>query len=99
MWPWRRGGRTEPASAGGAPAAAPEPVFRSAGPPAWTSLPAMPAVVGAHPLVNPPERMPEVLTSWHSPAFLASLGHVVSAAEPSGLIDHAPSSVQRSQSS
>src|SRR5437667_12419499 len=84
MWPWRRATR-DPGPDSPATSPEPGPVYRERSS-AWRDLPPVQRVVADHPLVNPPERMPVLLSSWHSPSFLAPLGHAVSASEPSGVI-------------
>ncbi|GAA4922213.1 hypothetical protein LX16_4822 [Stackebrandtia albiflava] len=74
-WPFRRSGED-----GAAPD--PLPVHRGE----WRGLPPITPVLGAHPVVNPVQRMTDSLASWRSPAYLAPLGHDRDPDGPSGVI-------------
>lgn len=105
MWPWRR--RSErtvqraaadavpgPAPARPTGAASPQSAGaadRSGPPAAWQGLPPIQRVTPAEPRLNLPETFTGTLAAWRNPSYLAPLGHLVGAAEPSGVLhDAAP---------
>ncbi len=88
-WPWRSP-RTVQRSA--APDATPDtgsttdhPAKRSE-PPAWQSLPPIQRITPDEPRLNLPEAFTGTLASWRDPSYLAPLGHLVSGAEPAGVL-------------
>ncbi|MEV0425868.1 hypothetical protein [Micromonospora sp. NPDC050495] len=80
-----------PASVGPGAAAPPEPAGAAgrSEPPAWQALPPIQRVTPTEPRLNLPETFTGALTAWRDPSYLAPLGHLVGAAEPSGVLHDA----------
>ncbi|WP_412542701.1 hypothetical protein R8Z50_09490 [Longispora sp. K20-0274] len=91
MWPFKRAASADaPSSAERTSGAARGPEVARAPVGAWRDLPPLQRVLGDHPVTNPTERFSAGLASWQDPTFLAPLRHAVGPAEPSGVVEAAP---------
>ncbi|WP_341716249.1 hypothetical protein QQG74_19780 [Micromonospora sp. FIMYZ51] len=59
---------------------------RRSEPPAWQALPPIQRITPDEPRLNLPDTFTGTLASWRDPSYLAPLGHLVSGAEPAGVL-------------
>lgn len=87
-WPWQRE-RSEPLPETSEPGAAPPPVAQlpPVPPAGWAFLPPLQRTVGSMELTHHPEHFAGSLAAWSNPSFTGSMGHLVTADAPPGVID------------